>query len=116
TTAPYRAHHERLPIPLDGRSNYVLFGYVYRSFARVGRIALYSSYYSAFGLDWYGIGNTQMFQIRPLPLDFPQCPPGKECCDNWRAQTGHTAMQVALADGSVRAVSSSISHNENWTT
>jgi prepilin-type N-terminal cleavage/methylation domain-containing protein len=98
----------------DGTSNIVLFGEVYQYCDRVGRIALYSWYYSAFGLDWYGIGNTQMFQVRPLPLDFPRCPAGKECCDNWRAQTGHNAMQVGLADGSVRAVAPDVTHNENW--
>jgi prepilin-type N-terminal cleavage/methylation domain-containing protein len=94
----------------DGTSNTVLFGEVYMTCDRLSRIALYSWWYSDFGLDWYGRGNTNMFQVRP-PLGI--CP---TCCDNWRAQTGHQAMQVALADGSVRSISGSISNNENWTT
>jgi prepilin-type N-terminal cleavage/methylation domain-containing protein len=92
----------------DGQSNIVLFGEGYQTCDTLGRIALYSWYYQTFGLDWYGQGNTYMFQQQPGE--------GKcaTCCDNWRAQTGHTAMNVALGDGSVRAVSSSISQ-DTWT-
>ena len=89
----------------DGLSNTVLFGEGYQNCDSIGRIALYSWYYHNFGLDWYQQANTNMFQTNPDP---PQC-------DNWRAQSGHTSgMNVVLADGSVRLVSSSISQ-ATWT-
>jgi prepilin-type N-terminal cleavage/methylation domain-containing protein len=93
----------------DGLSNTVLFGEEYAQCDRLGRIALYSWFYQCFGLNWYGQGNTLMFQVRPLPRDYYNCPPGKECCDNWRAQTGHRVMNVGMADGSVRSVSGDVS-------
>lgn len=50
-----------------------------------------------------------MFQVKPLPRSRAQCPAGKECCNNLTAQTGHSTLNVALADGSVRTLSKSIS-------
>jgi prepilin-type processing-associated H-X9-DG protein len=89
----------------DGLSNIVLFGEGYATCDSVGRIALYSWYYHNFGLDWYEVPNTLMFQDQPLDKD----------CDNWRAQSGHVGgMNVALADGSVRLVHASISQ-QSWT-
>jgi prepilin-type N-terminal cleavage/methylation domain-containing protein/prepilin-type processing-associated H-X9-DG protein len=89
----------------DGLSNTVLFGEGYSNCDTIGRIALYSWFYHNFGLDWYQVANTKMFQDRPLPKD----------CDNWRAQSGHRGgMNVALADGSVRNVSPAISQ-ATWT-
>ncbi len=104
---------QRFAALTDGLSNTVLFGEQYAECDRLGRIALYSWYYQCFGLNWYGQGNTLMFQVRPLPLDYYHCPAGKECCDNWRTQTGHHAMNVTMADGSVRGVSGGISQ-ETW--
>ena len=48
-----------------------------------------------------------------LPNDYTmfQVQPGN--CDKWRAQTPHSEMHVALADGSVTSVSASISP-ANW--
>jgi prepilin-type N-terminal cleavage/methylation domain-containing protein len=92
----------------DGLSNIVLFGEGYANCDTVGRIALFSWTYQTFGLDWYDQPNTFMFQVRP---GTGTCP---TCCDNWRAQTPHAAMNVALADGSVRGVSPSISQT-TWT-
>jgi len=90
---------------LDGTSNTILFGEGYANCDTIGRIALYSWYYHNFGLDWYQIANTNMFQDRPRPQD----------CDNWRAQSGHRGgMNVAMADSSVRTVSPSVSQL-TWT-
>lgn len=85
---------------LDGLSNTVLFGEGYVQCDSIGRIALYSWYYHNFGLDWYQQPNTLMFQDNPAVQD----------CDNWRAQGMHPGgMNLCLADGSARFVSSSIS-------
>jgi prepilin-type N-terminal cleavage/methylation domain-containing protein/prepilin-type processing-associated H-X9-DG protein len=89
----------------DGTSNTVLFGEGYANCDRIGRIALYSWFYHNFGLDWYQIPNTNMFQDRPRPQD----------CDNWRAQSGHRGgMNVAMADASVRSVSPTVTQ-ATWT-
>jgi prepilin-type processing-associated H-X9-DG protein len=108
-----------LPVTLsfitDGVSNTVLFGEGYSFCDDIGRLALYSWYYHNFGLDWYQTPNTFLFQDRPLPLDYANCPPGQECCDHWRAQSGHVGgMNVALMDGSVRFVKAGISQ-ATWT-
>ena len=44
-----------------------------------------------------------MFQIRPLPRPAATCPAGQDCCNSLTVQTGHTVMNVALGDGSVRS-------------
>ncbi len=44
-----------------------------------------------------------MFQVRPIPKPAASCPKGQICCNSLTVQTGHTAMNVALGDGSVRA-------------
>lgn len=58
-----------------------------------------------------GMPNTLMFQIQPkLKTTFPLCnDPAENCCDEWRAQSSHTVMQVGMADGSVRSVTLGIS-------
>lgn len=53
------------------------------------------------------------FQIRPLPKAHAACPAGKECCDNLTVQSGHMVLNVAMADGSVRSLSRSIS-TDTW--
>jgi len=83
----------------DGMSNTILFGEGYSLCDRIGKIALYSWFYSAFGIDWYQQSNTLMFQINPEVRD----------CDNWRSQSRHPGgVNVALADGSVRFVGGSV--------
>lgn len=94
----------------DGLSDTVLFGEGYQNCDSIGRIALYSWYYHNFGLDWYQQPNQYMFQSQPLKNDYSSCPPGAECCDHWKAQSGHRGgMNVGLADGSTRVVSPEIS-------
>ena len=116
----YATPHQHFGQILDGTSNTILIGEQYMTCDRLSRIALYSWWYQDFGLNWFSQPNTRMFQVRPLPKDFPSCPRkviagNPPCCDNWRAQTGHATLQVAMADGSVRSIGSSISNNENWT-
>jgi hypothetical protein len=93
-----------------------LLGEVYQHCDSLDRIALYNWYYVDFGLDWYQIGNTRMFQIQPLARDYANCPDPTHasCCDNWKAQTPHVVMNIALADASVRTVGPEISQT-TWT-
>lgn len=60
-----------------------------------------------------GMPNSLMFQVQPhikTVAGNSECAsPGSNCCDDWRAQTPHAALNVALADGSVRAVRKGIS-------
>ena len=46
-----------------------------------------------------------MFQIRPLAKPVGSCPAGQDCCNSLTVQTGHSSMNVAMADGSVRGLS-----------
>jgi prepilin-type N-terminal cleavage/methylation domain-containing protein len=62
------------------------------------------------GLDTTWLqGQASRFQVRPnLPLNGPaDTPPGQ--CQKSLASTSHNAMQAALADGSVRSISDTIS-------
>ena len=70
------------------------------------------------------IPNTILFQVQPSArrssasqsansyLDgvatSTLCPAGADCCDNWRAQTPHAAMNIAMGDGAVRQVGKSV--------
>jgi prepilin-type N-terminal cleavage/methylation domain-containing protein len=109
----------------DGLSSTILFAEGYAWCDDRGRIALYSWGYHNFGLTWAlsnvqlppgspsinfpeGMPNTLLFQVRPLARPYALCN-GGDCCDNWRAQTPHAALNVALADGSVRTVAAGIS-------
>jgi prepilin-type N-terminal cleavage/methylation domain-containing protein/prepilin-type processing-associated H-X9-DG protein len=120
----------------DGLSQTILFGEGYQTCDNVGRIALYSWNYHNFGLTPplnnatiisndgtfpsgvvyapNGLPNTLKFQTRPMGQPHATCPVGENCCDSWRAQSGHSAgMNVGLADGSVRMVSSNVSQ-DTW--
>ncbi len=94
----------------DGLTNVVLFGEGYSECNGLPRLALYSTHYHNFGVTqhgapsddpYYAPADYTMFQVRPA------------VCDPWRAQTPHSEMNVALADGSVQAISPSIS-DTNW--
>jgi prepilin-type N-terminal cleavage/methylation domain-containing protein/prepilin-type processing-associated H-X9-DG protein len=92
----------------DGLSNTVLFGEGYQTCGAPGvrmvRIALFSWGYHNFGMGWNQQANQFMFQNAP-PI---------AGCDFLRAQSGHqSGMNVALADGSVRLVSPTISQ-DTW--
>ncbi|MSU76784.1 MAG: DUF1559 domain-containing protein [Gemmataceae bacterium] len=89
----------------DGPSNVVLFAEGYRACDRVSRIAMQPYPYHNFGLTQKGLPSDHpsyapvdymMFQVKPLN------------CDKLRTQTAHSAMPVALGDGSSRFVSGSI--------
>ncbi|HEX3149454.1 MAG TPA: DUF1559 domain-containing protein [Gemmataceae bacterium] len=112
----------------DGLSNSILFGEVYANCYDRGRIALYSWHYQDFGLtqavaqgafdrgnnpNWdaqKGVPNSFKFQVRPDFTPYKQC---DDCCCPFFAQTPHTAIQVAMADGSVRSISPRISQ-QTW--
>jgi prepilin-type processing-associated H-X9-DG protein len=77
-----------------------MFGEGYSLCDRIGRIGLYSWFYSAFGLDWYQQANTLNMQINPAERD----------CDNWRTQSKHPGgINVAMSDGSARYISGRVS-------
>ena len=120
----------------DGTSNTILFAESYSVCDRIGRYALYSANQHNFGLtaglnrvtfvygDEYPMGkftrvngmpNTLGFQLKPLPLPNTNkvCQRSADCCDNWRAQTGHTVMPIAMLDGSVRSIAKGVSQ-ETW--
>jgi prepilin-type N-terminal cleavage/methylation domain-containing protein len=131
----YYSPPQRFSNITDGQANTILYGEGFRLCDGLGRLALYSANYHNFGLtpslnnatvsgsgglipagtynDPNGLPNTFLFQVSPLLLTAANCPPGAECCERWRAQTAHTAMNVALCDGSVRAVSPAIAQ-DTW--
>ena len=139
-SAGYKSPAQAFRTITDGLSNTVLFAEGYAWCDRVGRIALNtwdtgSQTGHCFGLTWAlsnatvdlgdgvgkqvvnfpnGMANTYMFQVRPRPVARPSCPPGESCCNNWVAQTPHSAMNVCLADGSVRSLRGGLSQ-ETWT-
>src|SRR5262245_32134687 len=61
-----------------------------------------------FEISWrvYSTGPASRFQVRPTPFD--------SNCDPTLASTPHEAMQVAMADGSVRSLNASISDTTWW--
>jgi prepilin-type N-terminal cleavage/methylation domain-containing protein len=129
----YYTPPQRLLSITDGLSMTLLFGEGYGSCDGRPRIALYSPNYHNLGpteslqsvsggtllpggnypYGNYGIPNTFMFQVAPRPLVNAACPAGASCCERWKAQTPHSFMNIALADGSVRSVGGDISQS-NW--
>jgi prepilin-type N-terminal cleavage/methylation domain-containing protein len=119
----------------DGLSNTILLAEGYASCDGLSRIALYTAGYHNFGITpglsnatvigsggllppgSYnypdGLPNTFLFQVQPSAQPHP-CPTGKVCCERWLAQTPHQTMNVALVDGSVRSLGSSVSQ-DTWT-
>ncbi len=131
-TKGYAAPTQRFAALTDGLSSTVLFAEGYAWCDGVGRVALNAWEKHNFGITWKiqneevdtgagakfvtflnGMPNTYPFQVQPKPLNAEACPIGENCCNNWTAQTGHTAMPVALADGSCRMVTGSVSE-ETW--
>jgi hypothetical protein len=117
----YLTPPQKLGTITDGLANTVLFAEGYSWCDGKGRLALNSWDYHSFGLTWAlnnatfddgsgqkrvnypnGMPNTYLFQVRPLAKETRDCPTGSDCCDNWRSQTGHSALNAAMADGSVR--------------
>jgi hypothetical protein len=94
----------------DGLTELVLFAEGYSECAQVPRVAL-------FPYPYHNFGTTQ----HPLPSDDPSLAPADytrfqirpELCDHQRTQTAHSAMPVALADGSCRFVRNSVA-DETW--
>jgi prepilin-type N-terminal cleavage/methylation domain-containing protein/prepilin-type processing-associated H-X9-DG protein len=118
----------------DGTANTIFFSEGYAWCDDVGRIALYSPDYQNFGITpsmgagdldggttppqpyYNGLPNTLMFQTNPEALDHTQCMKDAmgniigNCCDNWRAQSGHAGgVNIAMGDGSCRLIRSGVS-------
>jgi prepilin-type N-terminal cleavage/methylation domain-containing protein len=71
-------------------------------------------YYPRVGWQtWWntGAGPASKFQVRPIPFTGD---PALSKCDGARAQTGHDAMNVCMADGSVRALNAAIDGDTYW--
>jgi len=90
----------------DGLSNVVLFAEGYRECDGLPRLALLSAHHHNFGVTQEGKASDDpeyapedytMFQVQPA------------LCDKWRSQTPHQTMNVGMAAGEVRTVSSGVS-------
>jgi hypothetical protein len=110
----------------DGAATTILLAEAYADCDTVGRIALLSVPYHNLGITWQGVigpgpdpsaplqvwpngmPNTIRFQVQPQTLIHAQCPAGADCCNNWTAQTGHIVLNAAMADGSVKPVSGTV--------
>ena len=90
----------------DGLSNIVLFAEGYGNCDGLPRRALRSVYFHNFGITQQGKPSDDPSY---LPDDYTMFQLQPAHCDKWRAQTPHSAMPTALADGSVRLVSPDIS-------
>ncbi|MEI6685294.1 MAG: DUF1559 domain-containing protein [Planctomycetota bacterium] len=123
----------------DGLSNSILFAEGYANCDSMGRTAFYSwaqkSFGQTYGLTYAvdanmlliynegkhvpanvlpnGMPNTYMFQVKPIPRPYDNCPTGADCCAKLFAQTGHDIMPVAMADGSIRSMTKNISQ-KTW--
>jgi prepilin-type processing-associated H-X9-DG protein len=73
------------------------------AYSDLGPNAMYMQ--AAFAASWspYTIGPSSRFQVKPP----------RDKCDPWLASTPHNSMNVAMADGSVRTLSASMS-GETW--
>lgn len=90
---------------LDGASNTILLGEGYSTCDGLPRLAFYNAaYYDCFGINGKRYPNTYMYQAHP-----------QYGCNTWRAQSGHLAMNVAMADGSVKTVNPDISRADQLT-
>ena len=91
----------------DSLASTILFAEGMRSCDGTYRLAYWSDYQPAnshnFGVNWETGLNTYMFQTTPSPAR----------CNNWRVQSLHGPfLCVAMADGSVRTVSETVSRKE----
>jgi len=107
----YFAPARRLDTLTNGLSNTVVFAEGYKVCDNLVRMSLTSIWYHNFGITQDGKPSDDpiylpndytMFQVQPTPLA------GPNGCDKWRTQTPHLAMNVCLADSSVRSVQAGI--------
>lgn len=92
----------------NGLSNVVLFGECFSECDDLTHYALETPYNHTFGITLDGKPSDDASY---LPNDYTmfQGRPGPNDCDKLRSQTAHAGMNVALGDGSVRAVYPTIS-------
>jgi hypothetical protein len=105
----YFAPAQQLNSLSNGLTHTVIFAEAYRVCDSLERMSMSAIWYHNFGITQqakpsddlsYLPNDYTMFQVRPRR-------PGD--CDKWRTQTPHAAMNVCLADGSVRTVQAGIS-------
>jgi Protein of unknown function (DUF1559) len=108
----YYAAPRRMNTLKNGLSNTVVFAEGYKVCNGLPRHSLEAIHYHNFGITQqdkpsddpsYLPQDYTMFQVQPA------LQPGPKVCDKWRSQTPHAAMNVCLADGSVRPVRAGIS-------
>ena len=98
STAPNKPSKPYPEFPLRGTTS--------ATARRAARSALCSDQYHNFGITQEGKANDDPAY---LPNDYTLFQVQPKHCDKWRAQTPHGAMQIALADGSVRSVAGNTS-------
>jgi hypothetical protein len=112
----YFAPARKLDTLVNGLSNAVVFAEAYKVCDGLVRMSMTSIWYHNFGITQQGKPSDDpsylpndytMFQVQPTPMA------GPNGCNKWRTQTPHVAMNVCLADGSVRSVLAGISA-ETW--
>jgi hypothetical protein len=108
----YYAPAKPLATLRNGLSNTVIFAEAYKICSGLPRMSMTAIHYHNFGVTQqakpsddpiYQPNDYTMFQVQPA------LGTGPNACDRWRTQTPHHAMNVCLADGSVRNVAGDIS-------
>lgn len=92
---------------VDGLPNTVMLADAYSYCDKVYRNALVYPERWGFGVDWDGVGNTNMYQIKPDNLDSTGATTleNPNSCNNWTVQSRHAGMHVAMFDGTVKVLS-----------
>lgn len=95
----------------NGVSNTVLFAEGYSTCNQLAREALIACGTHNFGITWNNKPSDDPSYLPENYLLFQVMPPvaGEGCCNSLRAQTPHSSMPAAFADGSVQFIDANIS-------